>query len=67
MKTHQWILRVLVQARIDPAKRQKGAVRTNPASRATRAALMMALVLMGLVTSAYLTRSGHAISNPWMY
>ncbi len=67
MKTHQWILRVLVQARIDPAKRQKGAVRTNPASRATRAALMMALVLMGLVTTAYLTRSGHAISNPWMY
>ena len=67
MKTHQWILRVLMQARIDPAERQKGAVRTNPASRATRAAFMMALVLMGLVTSAYLTRSGHAISNPWMY
>jgi hypothetical protein len=67
MKTHQWILRVLMQARIDPAARQKGTVRTNPASRATRGALMMALVLMGLVTSAYLARSGHAISNPWMY
>lgn len=67
MKTHQWILRVLMQARIDSAERRKDAARTNPPGRATRGAILMALVLMGLVTSAYLTRSGHAISNPWMY
>ena len=94
MKTHQWILPVLMQARIGPAGSPAEVTRTDPPGRAARGILILALVLGGLgaegaVTSghgtgdharahyaagnnrpeagAYLTSSGHAKFNAWMY
>jgi hypothetical protein len=94
MKTHKWILPVVMQARIGPAGSPTGVTRTDPPGRAARGILILALVLGGLGAegaiasghgtgdhasahyaagnnrpgaSAYLTSSGHARFNAWMY
>ncbi len=45
MKTHRWILRVVIQARNVPVDGSQGALRTDPLAWAARGILMLAFVL----------------------
>jgi hypothetical protein len=52
MKTHQWILPVVMQARIGPIESPMGTMQTDPPGRAARGILILALVLGGLGAEA---------------
>lgn len=62
MKTHQWILPAVMQARIGPAENPMEATRTDPPGRAARGILILALVLGGLGAEVAAT-SGHGTGD----
>lgn len=62
MKTHQWILPVVTQARIDPAESPAGATRTLSPGRTARGILVLALVVGGLGAEAG-AASGHSTGD----
>ena len=62
MTTHQWIPPVPMQARIGPADSQAEATRTDPAGRAARGILVLALLLGGLGAEGAVT-SGHSTGD----
>lgn len=64
MKTHKWILPVVMQARIAPAESPAETTRSDPPSRAARGIIILALVAGGAgagaaATSGYGT-GGHS-------
>lgn len=62
MKTHQWILPVVMQTRIGPAESPAGTSRTDPSGRAARGVLILTLVLGSFGAGAAATSgqvSGH--------
>jgi hypothetical protein len=52
MKTHQWILPVVMQTGINPAGSPARAARTNPRGRTASGILILALVLGGFGAGA---------------
>lgn len=62
MKTHKWILPVVVQAPIGAAESPAGVARTDPPGRAARGILILALVLGGLGTEGAVT-SAHSTGD----
>jgi hypothetical protein len=58
MKTHKWILPVVMQERTGLAKNPAGVARTDTPGRAARGILILALVLGGLGAEGAIT-SGH--------
>jgi hypothetical protein len=60
MKTHKWILPVVMQARITPAESPAETTRSDPPSRAARAILILALVAGGAGAAA---TSGHGTGD----